>query len=87
MVAVTVPSGRSLIGKIVAAAQQRATASRRPSRFAALAVKARKHMATIAALAAADFGAFQVHVPHLGSAPGWAMVCVSLLAIHYDMES
>ena len=88
MAAVTAPGGRSLLGKLASALQARSQArSRRPSRLTALAVKAREHLVTAAALAAADFGAFQVHIPHLGSAPGWAAVCVSLLAFQFDLEN
>jgi hypothetical protein len=88
MAAVTAPArGASLLGKVASALQGRAAArGGKPSRIAVLAGKARKHVVTVAALASFDVGAFQVHVPHCGSAPGWAAVCVSLLALHFAVE-
>jgi hypothetical protein len=79
--AVTAPArGTSLLGKVASALQDRAAArDGKPSRIAVLAGKARKHVVTVV-------GAFQVHVPHCGSAPGWAAVCVSLLALHFAVE-
>jgi hypothetical protein len=88
MAAVTVPPGGSLLGKVRDVLSARRAARRsRPSAVAVFLLRAREHVVTFAALAAADFGAFQVHIPHLGSAPGWGMVCVSLLALHFDMEN
>jgi len=85
VVAATTPGARlSLVGKVIAAvAVRRAARGRHPSALAAFAAKAREHVVTVAAAASADFGAFQVHIPHLGSAPGWAVVCASLLALDF----
>lgn len=80
-------SPRSLIGKLaVAIAARRAARGRRPSAVAAFAAKAREHVVTIAALSAFDIGAFQLHIPHAGAAPGWIAVCVSLLALNFAVE-
>lgn len=85
--AVPVPSGRSLLGKASdALAGRRASRGRRPSALAAFAAVAREHVVTFAALASFDLGAFQVHVPHLGSAPGLLAVCVSLLAADFAVR-
>lgn len=87
MAAVTVPSGHSLLGKASDALAARRTArGRRPSALAAFAARAREHVVTAAALASVDLGAFQVHVPHLGSAPGWAALCMSLLALDFAVR-
>ena len=78
---VTAPR-RSLLGRLLAAATARRPARpRRPGRAAAFAVKAREHLVTVAALGAFDLGAFQLDIPHAGSAPGWAAVCLTLLAL------
>lgn len=87
MAAAAVPSGRSLLGKVRAAAAARKSArDAKPSPVAAVLAKAREHVVTFAALGAFDMGAFQVHVPHCGSAPGWVAVCFSLLAAHFAVE-
>jgi hypothetical protein len=83
VVAATAPGARrSLVGKVIARCRG-AARGRHPSAIAAFAVKAREHVVTVAALASADFGAFQVHIPHLGLAPGWTVVCASLLALDF----
>ena len=70
---------RSLIGMAVAAVQARLEAKGRRSRLGELAVRVREHVPTVAALAAADFGAFQVW--HHGQ--GWFVVCASVLALDW----
>lgn len=88
MAAVTAPAGRSLLGKMTLTFQARSRArSGRPSRAAVFLAGVREHVVTVAALAAADFGAFQVHVPHLGSAPGWVTLCASLLLLDFSVRS
>lgn len=87
MAAVSVPPGRSLFGKV----RETLTARRpaRPGRPAALAAamaKAREHVVTVAALGAFDLGAFQVHIPHLGAAPGWAALGISLLLADFAVR-
>ena len=80
-------AGVSLLGKIAsAAAARRKAASGKPSAVAVIAAKARAHVTTFAALAAFDLGAFQLNIPHCGSAPGWAAVCVSLLLLNFAVE-
>ena len=87
MVAAPVPSGRSLLGKLAAAAAHRAAArSRKPSAITAFAAKAREHVVTVAALASADLGAFQLHIPHCGAAPGWLAVAASLIALDFAVR-
>jgi hypothetical protein len=88
-VAASAPSvtGVSLPGKVLAVfAARRSARGRRPSVLAAAAAKAREHVVTVAALASADFGAFQVHVPWFGSAPGWCAVAVSLFALDFAVR-
>lgn len=84
MAAVTAGGGGSLFGKLasVVAARKRV----RPVRLAAVAVRVREHIVTVAALGAFDLGGFQVHVPHLGAGPGWLAVCVSLLALDFAVR-
>jgi hypothetical protein len=85
--AVTVPSGRSLLGKVAASLSARRHArGAGPSAAAAFLAKARAHLTTVAALAAFDLGAFQLNIPHCGSAPGLAAVCVSLLLLNFAVE-
>ena len=87
MAAVTVPAGHSLLGKMARALQARAKQrTGKPSRLAAAAVRAREHVTTFAALAAFDLGAFQLNIPHCGSAPGWLAVSVSLLLANFAVE-
>ena len=62
----------------MSAAAARRRAGGRPNRLAALAVQARQHLVTAAALAAMDFGAF-----HAGPVAGWVMTGVSLLALDF----
>lgn len=69
---------RSLLGKAVSAAAARRRTSGKPNRLAALAVQARQHLMTAAALAAMDFGAF-----HAGPVAGWVVTGVSLLALDF----
>lgn len=88
MAAVTVPPpGGSLLGKVrdtLAAARPAKTG--KPSALAALAVKAREHVVTFAALASMDLGAFQVHIPHLGAGPGWVVLGVSALLLDFAVR-
>lgn len=69
---------RSLLGKALSAAAVRRRAQGKPGRLAALAVKAREHLVTAAALASVDFGAF-----HAGPVAGWVVTGVSLLALDF----
>lgn len=84
MAAGMVPAGRSLLGKTRTAAV--ASDPGKPSAVAAFLGRAREHVVTVAALAAFDLGAFQVHVPHLGMAPGLAAVGVSLLLLDFAVR-
>jgi len=84
MAAVTAPTGHSLLGKIRDALAARRPA--KPGRLAAFAAKAREHVVTVAALGAFDLGAWQVHVPHLGTFPGWAALGVSLLLLEFAVS-
>lgn len=87
MAAVTVPAGHSLLGKIAGAvAARRKAKSGKPSAVAVFAAKAREHVVTVAALASFDLGAFQLNIPHCGSAPGLIAVCVSLLLLNFAVE-
>lgn len=69
---------RSLIGSAVAALQARAKGGKRFRGIARAAAAARQHVLTVAALAAADLGGFQVF--HHG---GWFVVTASLLALDF----
>lgn len=73
-----VSARRSLAGKSLAAVSARRRPRTGPSRLAALAVKAREHVLTAAALASMDFGAF-----HAGPVAGWVVTGVSLLALDF----
>lgn len=69
---------RSLLGKALSAAAARRRTPGKPSRLAQMAVVARQHLMTAAALAAMDFGAF-----HAGPVAGWVVTGVSLLALDF----
>jgi hypothetical protein len=80
--AVTVPSGGSLLGKAVSGFQARRKArGGRPGQVAAVVAKAREHVLTVAALAAADLGAF-----HWGAGVGWLVTGASLLALDFAVR-
>lgn len=82
MATATAPAGSSLLGKLGAAvAGRRAARSRRASRLAALAVKAREHVVTAAALGSVDLGAF-----HWGAGVGWITVGASLLSLDFAVR-
>jgi hypothetical protein len=82
-----VPAGHSLLGKVrESLAARRPAKPGRPAALAAFTAKARQHVVTVAALASFDLGAFQVHIPHLGAAPGWAALCVSLLLLDFAVS-
>ena len=84
MAALSAPTGHSLLGKIRGAlAASRPARPGRPAALTAFAAKAREHVVPVAALGAFYLGAFQVHVPHLGAAPGWAALGVSLLLLDF----
>jgi hypothetical protein len=72
------PRRRSLFGKASAAIAARRARAGRPGKLAALAVIARQHVVTAAALASVDFGAF-----HAGPAAGWIVTGVSLLTLDF----
>jgi hypothetical protein len=77
--ALSAPSARrSLAGKALAAAAARRRVPGRPNRLAAVAVVARQHLVTAAALASVDIGAF-----HAGPAAGWVVTGLSLLALDF----
>lgn len=82
MAAVTAPR-RSLLGKLGSATRRKPG---RPGKLATFAARAREHVVTVAALGAFDLGAFQLSIPHAGSAPGWIAVCVSLLALDFAVQ-
>jgi hypothetical protein len=85
--AVSVSPGRSLFGKARGALTAlRPARPRRPAVLAAVMAKAREHVVTAAALGAFDLGAFQVHIPHLGAAPGWAALGISLLLLDFAVR-
>jgi hypothetical protein len=76
-----------LLGKLRDAwAARRPARPGKPSALAAVAVKARQHVVTFAALASMDLSAFQLHIPYCGSAPGWLAVGVSLLLANFAVE-
>jgi hypothetical protein len=77
--AVTVPSGGSLLGK--AGAAFRARRKTRQGQVTAVLAKAREHVLTVAALAAADLGAF-----HWGAGVGWLVTGASLLALDFAVR-
>lgn len=72
------PASRSLIGMAVDAVQSRARARGRSSRLAALAVKAREHLVTAAALASVDVGMWR-----WSSIAGLITLGVSIELLHY----
>ena len=78
MAAVTVPAGRSLLGKVRAA---RAARPGVPAVITALLAKGREHVVTFAALASADFGAF-----HWGPGVGWIVTGVSALLLDFAVR-
>lgn len=82
MVAVSVPSGRSLIGKIAATRQKRAQGARKPSRIAAFVTD---HIGTLAALAAADEGLWRVPW-HLGPVAGPLGLCVAIAVAEFKVR-
>lgn len=83
----SLPAGRSFVGKVRDALSARRSArGSRPSAAAVFLARAREHVVTFAALASFDLGAFQVHVPHLGLAPGLVAVCVSLLLADFAVR-
>ena len=69
---------RSLLGMAIAAVAARAKPGR-SRRIAELAARVREHVPTIAALAAANFGAFQVW--HHGQ--GWFIVAASVVVLDW----
>jgi hypothetical protein len=71
---------RSLLGKLAAglASRARVKSPGKPSRVAQLAVVARQHLMTAAALASMDLGAF-----HWGVGVGWVVTGLSLLALDF----
>lgn len=79
MAALSAPSARrSFVGKALSAVAARRRARGKPNRLAALAVKAREHMVTVAAFAALDVGLF-----HWGITQGYVGIFVSLLALDF----
>ncbi len=84
-------AGRSLLGKASGALSGlSARGNARPGRLAvalaAVLTVAREHIVTFAAFGAFDLGAFQVRIPHMGAAPGWTAVAISLLAIDFAVR-
>jgi hypothetical protein len=84
MAALTATPGRSLLARLLAAASSGSRA--RHARIAQIAALARQHVVTAAALGAFDFGAFGVRIPHLGAAPGWTALALSLLALDFAVR-
>lgn len=86
MAVASAPLGGSLLGKVASVLTSRSRSTGKPSKAAPFLAKIREHVTTFAAAAAFDLSAFQVNVPHLGSAPGWAAVCVSLLVLDFAVR-
>jgi hypothetical protein len=78
LAAATAPSGRSLLGAVASFAASRARAKGRSSRLAAL---ISENLLTVAAMAAADTGLWQ-----LGPVAGWLSVAASLLIIDFKLQ-
>ena len=76
---VTLPSGRSLLGKASAALQARKRA--RSARTAAVVAVVREHVGTVAALVSVDLGAF-----HWGPGVGFLAVGASMLAADFAVR-
>jgi hypothetical protein len=73
---------RSLLGKAAAyAAARKRARTGRPGGLAAAVARAREHVMTVAALAAADIGAF-----HWGAGVGWIVTGASLLALDFAVS-